>query len=153
MARRFAGTHPHKIEQRGRVSIPSDFRKVLRDLGSETLYLVPQLRKPTAHVCFSELAYDRFCEQFESQDVSPEEQELFDEFVQARAKQLEPDDMGRIVIPAELRGTIGIEKEVVFVGLGSCFELRAPETHASIADGVVEKGQKLVAGIRMRGLV
>ena len=153
MAKRFTGTHPHRIEQRGRVSVPSEFRKVLADLGSEGVYLVPQLLKPEAHVCFSEPAFDRYCELFEEREVTPREQALFDEFVMARARHLVPDDMGRIVVPQDARATIGIDKEVVFVGLGSYFELRAPEVHGRIADAALAEGREVVSGIRMRGLV
>lgn len=151
MAKRFAGTHSHKVEPRGRVSLPADFRKVLKETGSETIYLVPQFRRSTAHACFTESGFERLCDDFDQKDLTPEEQEVFEEFVIARTKPVDVDEMGRIVIPADLRGAIGIEGEIFFVGLGGFFELRGPEAHAAISDRIVERGQALVAGHRVRG--
>jgi MraZ protein len=151
MAKRFAGTHSHKVEPRGRVSLPADFRKVLKETGSESIYIVPQFRRSTAHACFTESGFERLCDDFDQKDMTPEEQEVFEEFVIARAKPVDVDEMGRIVIPADLRSMIGLEGELVFVGLGSFFELRGPEAHAAKSDGIVERGQAIIGSLRIRG--
>ena len=151
MLKRFMGTHSHKVEPRGRVSLPADFRKAIKAAEAEALVLVPQFRSTTAHACFTDAGFQRLCEDFDAKDLTPEEQVIFEEFVIARAKPVEPDETGRIVIPADLREAIGIGTEVLFVGLGTFFELRAPEANAAFADGLMPLGHALIGAHRIRG--
>ncbi|MEO1724665.1 MAG: hypothetical protein AAFR84_19995 [Pseudomonadota bacterium] len=152
MLKRFAGTHKHKVEDRGRVSLPSAFRKVLATLETRDLYLIPQMKRPDAHVCMTGPGFEAYCERVEQTLENQADREAFDEFVQGSAVPLEADEAGRIVLATTIRQALGIGKDLVFVGLGSHFEIRAPETHDDRADAASEKARRLIAEVSMSGL-
>ncbi|MEO0822837.1 MAG: hypothetical protein AAF074_20720 [Pseudomonadota bacterium] len=149
MARRFAGTHEHKVEQRGRVAMPALFRKVLRDLESPGVYLVPQMTHDRAHVVFSEPGFDAVCARIEEAEVDEAERALMLERVMGRAAYLELDEAGRFVLPQALRDSIGIAKEIVIIGLGDRFELRSPAWQAERAADSESRGRSALAGLNL----
>ncbi|MEM6680367.1 MAG: hypothetical protein AAF675_21080 [Pseudomonadota bacterium] len=152
MGKRFAGTHRHKVEERGRVSLPAVFRKVLKDLGSSDLYLVPCMKRADAHVVMTEAGFDAFCARVEATLTTPADREAFNEFVQGRAVPLEADEAGRIVLSAPIRQMLGIAKELVFVGLGHVFEIRAPDAHDARAEAVDVQARRLIADTALTDL-
>ncbi|MEM6942227.1 MAG: hypothetical protein AAF565_00555 [Pseudomonadota bacterium] len=152
MSRRFAGTHKHKVEDRGRVSLPSPFRKVLTTLETRDIYLVPCMKRPDAHVCMSGPGFEAYCDRVEETLTSAEDRDAFNEFIQGRAVPLEADEAGRIVLSTAVRQLLGIGKDLVFVGLGSYFEIRAPEGHDARAEQTGEKARPLIAEVSMNGL-
>lgn len=48
------------------------------------------------------------------------------------ATQVEPDGAGRILLPANLRVTAGIEKKAVLLGMGNKFELWSEQAHLAM---------------------
>lgn len=125
----FSGTHPHKVEPRGRVSIPADFRKVLREKEVSEILLVPQLRDDRCHMFFTQTSLNAYVRSFDEMELDAEEQRAIDDMITGEARALAIDDLGRIVIPEEYRNAIGVTSECVFVGGGSYFEMWEPEAH------------------------
>jgi MraZ protein len=152
MSKRFAGTHRNKVEDRGRVSLPSTFRKVLATLDTRDLFLIPQMKREDAHVVFSGPGFETYCDRVEQTLTTPQDREAFDEYVQGRAVPLEADEAGRIVLAASIRQMLGIGKELVFVGLGNHFEIRAPEVHDERLAAAGEKVRSIIAEVPMSGL-
>jgi len=126
----FSGTHPHKVEPRGRVSIPAEFRRVLREAEASEIYLVPQLRYDGAHMFFTERGLRSYIRTFDAMDIDAEKQAAIDGMITGEARALVIDDLGRIVIPEECRLQIGVTTDCVFVGGGSYFEMWEPSAHA-----------------------
>ena len=145
----FSGTHPHKVEPRGRVSVPSDFRKVLREAEVSEVYLVPKMRDPRCHTFFTENGLLAFAESCYSDDMSPEDQRAVDQALIGSARLLTIDDLGRIVVPEEHRADIGVTSECVFVGGGGYFEMWEPATYDEYRQSVLERGRNLLGGKRM----
>ena len=125
----FTGTHDHKIDDKGRVSLPSEFRRVLDAVGSkDALYIVPQLDDPRAHVVFTTEAYSQLIDRHNSRDYpSLRAQQRMETKLITRATQVQVDDIGRIVIARPLREAIDLAKMVRFVGNASSFEIWRPE--------------------------
>ncbi len=128
MLKHFTGTHDHKIDDKGRVSLPSEFRRVLDAVGSkDALYIVPQLDDARAHVVFTTEAYSRLIDRHnESEYPTLRAQQRMEARLITRAKQVGVDDIGRIVVSKDLREMIDLGKMVRFVGNASSFEIWQP---------------------------
>jgi MraZ protein len=125
----FTGTHDHKMDDKGRVSLPTEFRRVLDAVGSSgALYVVPQLDDARALVFFTTEAYSTLVDRHNERKYdSIRDQHVMELKLITRASQIQVDDNSRIVIAKPLRDLIGLEKEVRFVGLASSFEIWRPD--------------------------
>ena len=128
--RYFAGSYRHKLDAKGRVSLPVAFRKALSSLGSEYIVIVPQYFGEDYHVGLSQAGHEAAIEAVERRDDLDDEARhaMMDDLV-ADAHLLAPDDAGRIVLPRELREALDLKGEVLFKGHGSHFEIWKPERH------------------------
>lgn len=136
MVKYFTGNYTHRVDAKGRVSLPATYRKVLEAYGSDHVVIIPQCDRPEAHAGLSQRGYEKLIEQFEAADLSPEDEEEESVRLIASARHLPVDDVGRVVLPRELREMIGVEDEVTFVGRASSFEIWKPETWARHHDSV-----------------
>jgi MraZ protein len=127
----FSSNSTHKIDAKGRVSIPANFRKVLEREGGAEVVLIPRMKNEPA---IEGLGATRFEELAAAVDrmnpLDPAAIALSNKLLgQSRTIQLE--DTGRIVLSAELRETAGLKEQALFVGLGRSFQIWNPETYAS----------------------
>ena len=133
MLKHFTGTHDHRMDDKGRVSLPTEFRRVIDAVGSSgALYLVPQLDDPRALVFFTTDGYGKLIDRHNARDyASPRDQQLMELKLVTRASQIQVDDAGRIVLSRPVRELIQLEKEVRFVGLASSFEIWRPDARTA----------------------
>jgi MraZ protein len=117
------------MDDKGRVSLPTEFRRVLDAVGSSgALYVVPQLDDARALVFFTTEAYGALIERHNVRDyVSLAAQQRMELKLITRAGQIQVDDAGRIVISKPLRDLIALGREVRFVGVASSFEIWRPD--------------------------
>ena len=140
--RYFAGSYTHKVDAKGRVSLPVAFRKTLDSLESEHIVIVPQYYGPDFHVGLSQAGHEAAIANVEADESLDDEarHEMLDALV-ADARLLAPDDAGRIVLPRDLRDALGIKGEALFKGLGSHFEVWNPEQHQQQASARAAEGR------------
>ena len=109
------GEYHHKLDAKGRVSLPSDFRKGL----SKNLKVTQAPNDPCLYV-FEADAFDAWVEAiFHSQggyDPRRIDHERARRVLNSRATDVEIDSAGRISISADLRGKAELDKEVVIIG-------------------------------------
>lgn len=155
MLKHFTGTHDHKLDDKGRVSLPSEFRRVLDAVASSgSLYIVPQLDDPRSHVVFTIEAYSSLIERHNAREYgSFAAQQRMELKLVTRASQIQVDDVGRIVIAKPLREKIGLSKHVRFVGVASSFEIWQPEARDDFeADLLAQPDSDEESRIDRRGL-
>ena len=154
MLKHFTGTHDHKMDDKGRVSLPTEFRRVLTAVGSSGgLYIVPQLDDPRAHVVFTIEAYSNLIERHNTREYeSFAQQQLMELKLVTRASQIQVDDAGRIVVNKELRDAIDLEKEVRFVGVASSFEIWRPDARDAFEAELLAAEAERPIHIDRRGL-
>ena len=118
------GEYPYKVDGKGRVALPAAFRRVL---GKDLLVLVDPDEKNCVLV-FEKADYDKWADRLFERKFT--EYNSIDKMhiklrrqLRAAAKDAEVDASGRIMIPAEMRGTCEIEKDVILVGNGDRFEI------------------------------
>ncbi len=117
------GEFRFKVDDKGRVALPAKFRKVLSkdlvvtlELGDECVYV---FETPDFNEWVDKLFADRFGE-FKESDLKHVQMRRK---LKARARDVDVDASGRIMIPADVRATAGIEKDVVVVGNTGRFEI------------------------------
>ena len=117
------GEYRFKVDGKGRVSLPSKFRKVLsrdlvvtRDLEDECLYV---FETPEFDAWVNRL----FEERFGGYRASSREHVRLRRKLKSRSRDVEVDASGRIMLTGELREAVGIGKDVVLIGNTGYFEI------------------------------
>ncbi|MDO9525105.1 MAG: hypothetical protein Q7J57_06120 [Gemmobacter sp.] len=145
----FSGEITQKVDGKGRVSIPADFRRVL-DEGDPEAGDGKRARVRIVHgdprrkylECYTMRAFDRIVERVGSMPEGSEDREILELFVISGSEVCEVDNDGRIVLIQRLRDKIGLAKdggEAIFAGALQTFRIWKPE------DLEAEKSAKLAA--------
>lgn len=117
------GRFRFKVDDKGRVSLPAKFRKVIsKDL---VVTLNPQneclwVFEPAG---FNQWIKQLFVDRFGGYDSSDRQHIKLRSKLKARSEDVQVDASGRIMLPAEMRGTVDIDKDVVIVGNTGYFEV------------------------------
>lgn len=122
----FLSTFAKKIDKKGRVSVPANFRAALTDesFGGIVVY------SSFIHPCVEASGMSRIeklSNSIDSLDPFSEERDAFATAVLGGSSQLQFDTEGRVTLPPELLAATGIDEDVVFVGKGQTFEIWEPK--------------------------
>ena len=148
----FTGSSTHKVDAKGRVSLPADFRKVLEGVGSTHVVVLPQMNNPDFHVVLSRTGYEKVVEQFEAMELSHADTEALALRIVTNARQIPVDEVGRMVLSRDLREQIGLDGEARFVGRGSSFQIWGPGKREAYEAAAQDRSQELAPTIRLGGL-
>ena len=125
----FVSTILNKLDAKGRVSVPAEFRKVLAGQGTEGLYCIKSISRDPSLTGFGNTLLSEL-----SASLKPRNP-LLDKNYAAQAhgmfgqvRHLAIDDEGRVRLPDELIAHCGITDRVAFVGLNAIFEIWNPDT-------------------------
>lgn len=110
----FRGQFPHTIDAKGRVSVPSKFRDVLKDKYDERL-VITNFDGCLVAYPFSE--WQILEKKAANLSMLKKEAAQFLRFFYSGAAECEIDKLGRILIPQVLRDYAKLEKDIVFVGV------------------------------------
>lgn len=113
----YMGEYNHTIDAKGRLIIPSKFREALGDRFVVTKGLDGCL------FVYDNAEWTAFEEKLKTLPLMNRESRKFVRFFLAGAAEAEVDRQGRILIPAVLREHAGLEKDVVFAGVGARIEI------------------------------
>jgi len=116
----FMGEFNHSIDAKGRIIIPSKFRE---DLGEE---FVLTLGLDGCLFAYPYSEWEIFVEKLKTLPGTKEARQL-QRYFMAGAAACEVDKQGRILIPAKLRESAGLEKDIVFVGVLNKIEIWSKE--------------------------
>ena len=113
----FLGKIDAKLDAKGRVFVPSVFRKVLSEEERERVVVRMEADEKYL-VVYPESVWNRQVVELQSKlnEWDPEDQMLLMQFV-GDAEVLEFDAQGRVLLPKRLQARMGLESEVVFVGM------------------------------------
>ncbi len=145
MVRRFRGEGVQKIDAKGRVSIPANYRAVLRDGDPawsegklpEFLIVYGDHRRDFLE-CFTIDAANEVDEKIARMPRGSRQRRALEKLFNGQSLPATVDDTGRIVLPAKLRQKIGIETEAYFIAMGDTFQIWRRETFDA-TDGPVEE--------------
>ena len=122
----FMDTIINKVDAKGRVSLPSDYRAIVKDLESE-IVCYRSLSLPCIEGCLEE-TLDKLATDIEdSTDFFSETQDNLTNLIFCDAKRFTFDSTGRIMLSEKLLKHADITDTAVFVGKGRKFQIWNPE--------------------------
>jgi len=113
----FFGEYQHKIDAKGRLAIPSKFRKKLSKGAVVTRGL------DTSLFLFPKEEWDKLAEKLASLPLGRANSRALSRLMLAGAMEVELDKQGRVMIPEYLRKYASIKKETIIAGLYDRIEL------------------------------
>ena len=137
MARRFRGESHHKVDGKGRVSIPAQFRRVLEagdpnyagsDDTPEMVIVYGDHRRKYLE-CYTIQAIEEVDQKISAMPRGSKSRRVLEQLFNGQSLPSNVDDTGRLVLPAKLRAKIGLEGEAFFIGAGDTFQIWKPETY------------------------
>ena len=136
MVRRFRGESHHKVDGKGRVSIPALFRRVLEagdphwtdGLNPELVIVYGDHRRKFLE-CYTMEAIAEVDAKIAALPRGSVQRKMLERMFHGQSYPTSVDETGRIVLPAKLRTKIGIEDEAFFIAAGDTFQIWKPETY------------------------
>jgi MraZ protein len=133
----FIGTHQNKLDAKGRVSIPAQFRSVLKKMSHAgeaaaiaTMYLRPSHQNPCIEG-WTELGFEALSAPVaEGYNLFSQEHEDFVLALFGDACAMETDKEGRIMLPPNLVAHAELTENVMFIGSRNTFQIWEPEAGA-----------------------
>jgi MraZ protein len=126
----FLGSHQNRLDAKGRVSVPASFRAVLRETGNTNGTGIQLVLRPSHfHSCIEAWPVSKFetlATPLEHYSPLSAEHEDLAASLYADAYPVEADKEGRILIPDQLATHAGLTEAVVFMGMGTTFQIWEP---------------------------
>lgn len=133
MTERFIGESTHKVDAKGRVSIPASFRRVLEaedpnwteGLPANLLIFYGDSKRDCLEV-YTQSGVNRMHRIIEAAPKGSEKRQLMQKRFYGKSVQTTIDDTGRLVLNAKLRAVADLQSEAFFLGIGETFEIWNP---------------------------
>jgi len=136
----FLSTYVNKVDKKGRVSVPAEFRKVLSGQSYQGVVVFKSLQYPALEACSAE-HMEQLSESLETLDLSNEDYEAIETTIFGGSVQVPFDGEGRIVLPEHLARFANISEEAAFVGRRKTFQIWEPGALASLEDAMRDKAR------------
>jgi MraZ protein len=115
----FCGTHEHVLDEKGRTSLPKDFRDVLKELkGKPWITVGPQFL-----TIFPPREFEAFSSKLADASSTIDSISHLQRLILGNAARCAFDRQGRIFIPAPLRKWASLDREIVIIGVGRRIEV------------------------------
>ena len=123
----FLSTFINKVDAKGRVSVPAQFRASLVNDNYSTMVVYESFINQCIEGCDIE-RIKKISESIDNLEPFSEERDAFATTVLGGSVQLSIDGDGRVILPENLLKTAKIKENAVFVGKGSTFEIWEPKS-------------------------
>lgn len=141
MTRRFRGESVHKVDQKGRVSIPAAFRRVLEEGDPDwteglnpNFVLIYGMPGGNCLEGYTIEGANRLDEKVSRLPSFSKTRRALERLLNTQSVYVQVDENGRIVLPQRLREQFGLETEAYFAGMGERFQVWAPEAYKADMD-------------------
>ena len=136
MSRRFRGESVHKVDGKGRVSIPAAFRRVLEENDPDyssglnpNLIIVYGNSKRTFLEGFSVASINEVDEKIAALPRGSKSRRILERMFSGQALHTSIDETGRLVLPQKIRDKVGITNDAIFIASGDTFQIWHPDTY------------------------
>ncbi len=136
----FLSTYVNKVDRKGRVSVPAEFRKILVGQSYQGVVVFRSLQYAALEACSAD-HMERLSDSLETLDLSDEEYELIETIIFGGSVQLPFDGEGRIVLPQHLCDFAGISEAAAFVGRRKTFQIWEPTALSVHEDSMRERAR------------
>lgn len=152
MARRFRGESSHKVDSKGRVSIPAPFRRVLEEADPDwtdglnpNLVLVYGGKTRNFIEGYTMASMAEVDDKIAALPRGSKRRRALEHMFSGQSVQVQVDETGRLVLAKKLRDKIGITDEAVFVASGDTFQIWEPGAYddhsASLEDWIDQEDE------------
>ncbi len=122
----FISNFVNKIDAKGRVSVPSQFRASISDEQFNGVVVYPSFVNPCVEACgISRI--EKLVNSIDEMDPYSNERDAFATSILGGSQQLGFDTEGRITLTKELVEQAELKDKAIFVGKGFTFEIWNPE--------------------------
>ncbi|TMM55029.1 division/cell wall cluster transcriptional repressor MraZ [Sulfitobacter sabulilitoris] len=136
MSRRFRGEGQHKVDSKGRVSIPAFFRRVIEAADPNwtpgnppELVIVYGDHRRNFLECYTMEAIEEVDAKIDALPRGSMQRKMLQRLFHGQSFPTSIDDTGRLVLPAKLRNKIELDGEAFFIAAGDTFQIWKPETY------------------------
>ncbi|WP_319826609.1 division/cell wall cluster transcriptional repressor MraZ [Thalassovita sp.] len=131
----FIGEHTFKVDGKGRVSIPADFRHELTEgdpqaaaSGRPRMVIVYGHTSQKQLIVYTYAGFRALAEEIRALPRGSRKRKIMERMILNLSRSTELDNDGRFVLPQPLRDKIGLDANAYFAGMGETFEIWKPET-------------------------
>lgn len=111
----FRGNSTHTLDDKGRVSLPSEFRRVLAGRKESSVVITNYISEGSRCLeGFGIGAWMDFEKKLREKSRFSQKLQKLENFYLSRASECQIDSAGRILLPAYLRAYAGLQKDVTF---------------------------------------
>lgn len=122
----FLSTFINKLDKKGRISVPAQFRPYLSDENFSGVILYESFINPSIEGCNIE-RIKKLSNAIDDLDPFCEDRDSFATAILAGSMQISMDSDGRIILPDNLIEIAKLKDKAIFVGKGKTFEIWQPE--------------------------
>jgi len=148
----FFGETAINLDAKGRLAIPTRYRELVDEQCAGRLVLAYSAFDAGALWLFPEQEWKRVRDDVMGLSTFKPSHRALQRRLVGSAAPVEPDGSGRIQLPQTLRQVAGLDKHIVFLGMGNRFEIwnestlneKRKEEESSLSEPASEEMQKLV---------
>ena len=122
----FLSSFENKIDKKGRVSVPANFRSHLTSMGYNGFITYPSFNHEALEACPQD-RIEKLSESIDSLNPFEEKRDYFATSVLSESVNLQFDPEGRISLTEKLIKHAKIKNNILFVGLGKTFQIWDPK--------------------------
>ncbi|MDR2933970.1 MAG: division/cell wall cluster transcriptional repressor MraZ [Rickettsiales bacterium] len=145
----FLSTFENKIDEKGRVSVPSSFRNAVKDESFQGVILYRSFTAKCIEGCTISRMQE-LSDATDNLDIFSKQQEDLTALLFANAKELPFDVAGRIIIPTEILKDVGIKGNAMFVGRGKTFQIWNKNEFEKAQKSSIEKSKKIRPSLQLK---
>lgn len=144
----FLSTYTNKIDKKGRVSVPANFRFALAKQEYQGIVVYPSFINECVEACGMD-RIERLSESIDDLDPYSDQRDAFAATILGGSVQLPFDGEGRVMLPEALIQEAGLKDKVVFVGKGKTFEIWEPKAFEEYAARARDLAKKERSSLRL----
>ena len=122
----FLSSFENKIDKKGRVSVPANFRSQLSSMGYNGFITYPSFNHHALDAC-SQDRIEKLSNTIDSLNPFEEKRDFFATSILSESENLQFDTEGRVSLSEKLMDHAKIKNNVLFVGLGKTFQIWEPK--------------------------
>jgi len=146
----FKGHYENTINEKGRLSIPSRFREILKLGDTDTLVIAKGLEK--CLWAYSPEGWEKVEKKVSGLSSVRMADIVYKRHVMGSAEECQLDGQGRILVPASLRSYANLKRKCLCVGVGDRFEIWDREAYDAFMDDAMKDPASLRKDLAEMGL-
>ena len=150
MIRRFRGESLHKVDAKGRVSVPAAFRRVLEEGdpdfsggSSPNFVIVYGGVRGNCLEGYTISSISKVDKLISKLPRFSSDREMLERFINTQSSYMQLDETGRIVLSNRFKEKISLRDEAIFAGMGEKFQIWEPNNYQNELDALESSFDKL----------